>query len=91
MATKQIVMQQMQRLSRHHPQYKLTPEMLDDYYSVLNVCLPEYLETGVQNLLATSKYFPKPAEVLQAHETAMLQALEMKNGAGNANRLMEVK
>ena len=65
--------------------------MLDDYYSVLDICLPEYLEVGVQNLLATSKYFPKPAEVLQAHETAMLQALEMKNGAGNANRLMEVK
>ena len=81
----------MQRLSRHHPQYKLTPEMLDDYYSVLDVCLPEYLEVGVQSLLVTSKYFPKPAEVLQAHETAMLQALEMKNGAGNANRLMEVK
>ena len=84
-------MQQMQRLSRHHPQYKLTAEMLDDYFSVLDICLPEYLEVGVQNLLATSKYFPKPAEVLQAHETAMLQALEMKNGAGNANRMMETR
>ena len=88
MATKQIVMQQMQRLSRHHPQYKLTAEMLDDYFSVLDICLPEYLEMGVQNLLATSKYFPKPAEVLQAHETAMLQALEMRAGIGNANRVM---
>jgi len=88
MATKQIVMQQMQRLSRHHPQYKLTAEMLDDYFSVLDICLPEYLEMGVQNLLATSKYFPKPAEILQAHETAMLQALEMRAGIGNANRVM---
>lgn len=81
-------MQQMQRLSRHHPQYKLTPEMLDDYYSVLDVCLPEYLEVGVQSLLATSKYFPKPAEILQAHETAMLQALETRAGIGNANKVM---
>jgi len=88
MATKQIVMQQLQRLSRHHPQYKLTAEMLDDYFSVLDICLPEYLEMGVQNLLATSKYFPKPAEILQAHETAMLQALEMRAGIGNANRVM---
>lgn len=88
MAKKEIVMKQLQRLSRHHPQYKLTPEMLDDYYSVLDVCLPEYLEAGVQNLLATSKYFPKPAEILQAHETAMLQAIEMSAGIGNANRLL---
>lgn len=62
--------------------------MLDDYYSVLDVCLPEYLEIGVQILMASSKYFPKPAEILQAHETAMFQAIESESGIGNANRLM---
>lgn len=75
-------------MSRHHPQYKLTPEMLDDYYSVLDVCLPEHLENGVQQILVSSKYFPKPAEILQAHENAMLQSIEAHVGIGNANRMM---
>lgn len=61
--------------------------MLDDYYSVLDVCLPEYLVAAVQNILATSKYFPKPAEILQAHEDAMLQSLETQYGIGRANKL----
>ena len=75
-------------MSRHHPQYKLTQEMLDDYYAVLEACLPEYLERGVFNLLASSKYFPKPAEILQAHETAMLDVIEAKYGKGNANKIL---
>lgn len=79
---------QIQKLCRHHPQYKLTPEMLDDYFEVLSVCLPEYLVAGVSHLLATFKYFPKPAEILQAHETAMLDSLEAKSGKDNANRLL---
>ncbi len=83
-----MVMKQMQRLNRLHPQYKLTPEMLDDYYSVLEECLPEYLEIGVQMLIATSKYFPKPAEILHAHETAMLKTIEGRVGSGNANRIL---
>ena len=88
MATKQLVMEQLKKLSRHHPQYQLTPEMLDDYYEVLDVCLPEYLQTAVKNLLQSSKYFPKPAELLQAHELAMLDKLEAKWGKGNANKVL---
>ena len=88
MATKELVMKQIQKLMRHHPQYKLTPEMLDDYYEVLDVCLPEYLETGVRNLLATFKYFPKPAEILQAHDNAMLDRIESRMGKGNANKVL---
>lgn len=78
----------MEKLSRHHPQYKLTQEMLDDYFEVLDICLPEYLEKGVVNLLATSKYFPKPAEILRAHETTMLDELEARHGRGNANKIL---
>lgn len=82
------MMKQIQRLNRLHPQFKLTPEILDDYFSVLEECLPEYLEMGVQILIATSKYFPKPAEILQAHETAMLKTIESRVGTGNANRII---
>jgi hypothetical protein len=53
---------------------------------VLNGCLPEYLITGVSNLMMTSKYFPKPSEILQAHENAMLEAVEVRTGKGNANK-----
>ena len=88
MATREVVIKQMERLSRHHPQYKLTPEMLDDYYAVLEVCLPEYLEQGVFKLLSSSKYFPKPAEILQAHEDAMIGALEAKYGRCNINKII---
>lgn len=61
--------------------------MLDDYFEVLNGCLPEYLITGVSNLMMTSKYFPKPSEILQAHENAMLEAVEVRTGKGNANKV----
>jgi hypothetical protein len=88
MATKELVTKQMQKLIRHHPQYKLTPELLDGYYEILDVCIPEYLTTAVTNILATSKYFPKPAEILQAHEIVMLETIEVRTGKGNANRIM---
>lgn len=88
MATKEMVITQIQKLSRHHPQYKLTPEMLDDYFEVLEGCIPEYLTSGVSTLLGTSKWFPKPAEILEAHEQAMLASLESRWGRGNVNKIV---
>lgn len=86
MATKKLIIEQMALLAAAH-RIKLNEEMIKVYYSVLDICLPEYLIDAVKNLLGSNKYFPKPSEILLAHEMAMLSAIEARVGVGNANKV----
>lgn len=87
MATKKLIIEQMTLLATAH-RIKLNEEMVKVYYSVLDICLPGYLIDAVRNLLGSNKFFPKPAEILQAHEMAMLSAIETRVGIGNANKIV---
>jgi hypothetical protein len=90
MATKELVFEQITRLSRAH-RVKLDEALVHEYYKVLGACLPEDLISAADEMIANNKYFPKVAEIWQASENALIRRLTVKHGAnvnisGNVQR-----
>ena len=63
--------------------------MINDYVGVLDICLPEELVEGVTHLISSSKWFPKPAEILAAHENVIKSKLSVKYGE-RINWIMDI-
>lgn len=79
MATKKIVTEQMARLVSVH-RVNLSEGLVNEYFHVLGACLPEDLETAVNEMIASNKYFPKVAEIWEASEKALINRLRTKHG-----------
>ena len=79
MATKKIVTEQMARLASVH-RVNLSEGLVNEYFHVLGACLPDDLETAVNEMIASNKYFPKVAEIWEASEKALINRLRTKHG-----------
>ena len=80
MATKKLIIEQMKRLASVH-RINLTEDLVNEYFHVLGACLPDDLETAVNEMIASNKYFPKVAEIWEASEKALINRLRTKHGA----------
>jgi hypothetical protein len=96
MATRQDVLKIIDLLTKNYQNFhpksaEAMKGMTEIWIDELAICIPEYLEIGAHNIIRTSKFFPSVADMLQAHEMAMLDAIEARVGKGNANRILQEK